>query len=1177
MDILKKLGPFTNVNFNKLFLGQIFSYLGDAVVQIALMAWVINQGGKAGPEMSKILFFFVLPSFLLSPIAGAMADRFSRKTLMLVSNFIRAGLVLILPAIIFGKLNFQGNDLLVLIYTFSFLMGTGSAFFYPAKQSAVPNLVKAEHLQLANALNAGSSTVAILLGAVITGFYVNKFGLANSLWINGVIYLVSAVLISLISFNNVHVSSKSTVKTGFLASRKFLYKYLFTHKNTRRVIIMSVLLTLVTASFYNTFTSASTDYYHLGIAGLSKLKLMLGIGMILGTLAVSLVSKYFRSSIVLAVSFVTLFLTTATIQMITSINMAWGWLLLIGISNASITVTVDTILQKITPDRIRGNIFGFRTTWTSLVFLSTTWTVSELALKLSPFTLFKIVSLVSLTIAAGVLLFDKKFRHLLVTTSIGSVFKTFFPIQVEGKEYLANKGKMILAGTHTGWLDTFVLQGACKRPIWYITGPTAFEIPIVRQLVKMCNVIPLQFGKGVVALDAAVNKLNGSEVVCIFPEGKLTEDGNLNKFGKGVAYIHKHSKAPIIPFVIQGGFEAWAYNKHLPRFRKIVIQFGQPMMMVEAEEKDIVSELKNRVQFMKNALERRAFYDINTKLHSNFLSLMQEKSDLYGPVKALSIKIKNGYESMSYIELSRLAKGFANHLIEDIKIERGERIAILSESRPEFGIGMFASIQTGAITIPLDVKLTVSELTSILSDCNPHVLCVSSHYLETAIQIKEKVQSIGHIYILDNEKPDGCDIQSVFDIKGNHEKDLGRSRSLDETALIVYTSGTTGNPKGVMISFGNIYAQLRDFETLLKIDEKNTLVSILPLNHLLELNVGFFGMLYMGAKVVYIKTLSPREISNVMKETKATNMLVVPLFVKMLKTSVEKEIRKQPKAAQDVFNIMYKVAKFVPQKIRRLMFKSVIDGFGGELECFVCGGAPLDLDVAEFFERIGIPVYQGYGLTETSPTITTNFPKNNKLGSVGKPLPSVTVKIADNGEILATGPNVMQGYWGKPEMTTEVIDENGWFHTGDIGEIDNKGYLYITGRIKNMIVLGGGKKIFPEEVEAVLEQSEIIKELCVMSVKIKGGNKAGTEEVGAVVVPSDELSKKADEEIQKEIESEIKKLSEANLAPYKQPTVVVLHREDLPKTSTRKVKRKELLEWYDQNDTSLVINQGEIL
>jgi len=399
-------------------------------------------------------------------------------------------------------------------------------------------------------------------------------------------------------------------------------------------------------------------------------------------------------------------------------------------------------------------------------------------------------------------------------------------------------------------------------------------------------------------------------------------------------------------------------------------------------------------------------------------------------------------------------------------------------------------------------------------------------------------------------------------LEADVDKDLGRPRSLDETALIVYTSGTTGNPKGVMTSFGNIYSQLRDFESILKLSHDNTLLSILPLNHLLELNVGFFGMLYMGAKVVYIKSLNPKEWTTVMKEKQITNMIVVPLVAKMLKNSIDKQIKKLPTNAKRLFDIMYVVAKVMPRFVRRLMFKSIIDGLGGKFECFVSGGAPLEVEIAEFFDRIGVPVFQGYGLTETSPTISTNYYGNNKIGTVGKPLPSVKVKLADNGEILSLGTNLMQGYWGKPEMTAEVIDEDGWFHTGDIGEIDKQGYIKITGRIKNMIVLGGGKKIFPEEVEAVLETSKLVKEVCVMSVQIKSGNKAGTEEVGAVIVPADDISNKSDEELQKILEEEVKNLSVANLAPYKAPTVVILHREELPKTSTRKVKRKALQEWY---------------
>lgn len=743
-----------------------------------------------------------------------------------------------------------------------------------------------------------------------------------------------------------------------------------------------------------------------------------------------------------------------------------------------------------------------------------------------------------------------------------TLMKIFFSIEIEGREYLNSSEGLILAGNHTGWIDTLILQTATIRPIWYITGPVAFQMLVIRRIINFFNVIPLQYGKGTKALDAAVDKLNKGEIVCIFPEGKLTEDGNLNKFNRGVGYMHKNSKAPIIPFVIQGGFEAWAYNKPIPTFRKVVVQFGQPLNMPEAEEKEIANELKNRVQFVKDSLERREKSKRDASYYNNVLDLMQMKSDSHGAVKALSLKDKDEWKELSYIELSRQAKNFGNYLISK-GIERGDRIAILSESRPEWGIAFFASIQTGAITVPLDIKLTISELNSILSDCLPRILCVSEHYLDTARELKNMIPSIQEIFVIE-EKPENCDFPSVYDVKGP-EGNMGKERSLDETALIVYTSGTTGNPKGVMITFGNIISQLKDFEQVFRISSEDSLVSILPLNHLLELNVGFLGMLNCGARISYSKSLNPKEIGKVMKEREATYMIVVPLFVKMLKTSVEKEIKKSSKSAQNLFDTMYQIAKYVPIPVKRLMFKQVIAQFGGKMKGFVCGGATLDVEVGEFFERMGMPIYQGYGLTETSPTITSNTPKFNRIGSVGKPLPSVMVRISDEGEILAKGPNLMKGYYNKPEMTQEVIDENGWFHTGDIGEFDKDGYLYITGRIKNMIVLGGGKKIFPEEVEAVLEKSPLVKELCVMSVKIQGGSKDGTEEVCVVIVPSDDIAKKYKDDfagLEKELTDEVNKLAKAGLAPYKCPTVVAVCLEELPKTATRKVKRKDVQAWY---------------
>ena len=1154
---VKKLGPFANVEFNKLFAGQFLSHLGDAIIQMSLIAWAISLSDKSGSVMAIVIFAFMLPQFVFGSLAGVYVDKFPRKTILFLSNAFRA----VITSLIFYLILKSTTSSLNIIYAFSFLAGLGSAFFYPAKMAALTNIVESNQLKFANAINVGSISLTALLGAALSGFYIPKIGLQQVFLSNAIIYLLAAIFLGMISFLKTQKFSK--VKLSIIEDIRLAGLYLHSHKRALYLVLLSISLSLITALFTNELNTLAVDYYKLGIEGVARLKTMLGVGVIAGMIVTIFFSRFMKLTHLFALGFITLFVTLFTSPLCKTMNQAWIWLTAIGIADTVVLVMINTILQKVIPDRVRGKIFGLQQTVTTLSFLAGTFSVVLIADKINPLVVFKSIALFSFGIAALVLLFDKSFRYFLLKATFGQMFLTLFKYKFEGLEHLPSQGKIILAGNHTGHLDPLIIQMATNRQLWFITGVPAFKIPVIRRLLKYYNVIPILPQKGVEALEVGVQKLKKGEAVVIFPEGKFTPDGNLCKFNRGVARMAKEANSQIVPFAIQGGFETWGKNRILPKiFNTITIQFGQAINNLDIDEKEIVKELQNRVQFMKKSLERRAFYSIDKKLHSNFLELMQEKSDLYGPTKALSLKIKSGYEEMSYIELSRVSKNFANYLIEEVHIERGERIAILSESRPEFGIGMFASIQTGAITIPLDVKLTVQELSSILSDCNPRVLCVSSHYLNTALQVKENVKSIENVYILDNEKQKDCEIQSVFEIKSDIEKDLGRPRSLDETALIVYTSGTTGNPKGVMISFGNIYSQLRDFETLLKIDKHNTLVSILPLNHLLELNVGFFGMLYMGAKVVYIKSLSPKEISNVMKETKATNMLVVPLFVKMLKSSVEKEIRKQPKTAQNIFNFMYKIAQYLPQKTRRLMFKSVIDGFGGKLECFVCGGAPLDLDVGEFFDRIGIPVYQGYGLTETSPTITTNFPNNNKLGSVGKALPSITVKIAENGEILSTGPNVMQGYWGKPEMTAEVIDDEGWFHTGDIGEIDSQGYLYITGRIKNMIVLGGGKKIFPEEVEAILEKSPLIKELCVLALKIQSGNKAGTEEVGAIIVPSDELSKKSDSEIQKEIETEVKKLSESNLASYKQPTVVVIHRDDLPKTSTRKVKRKEVQEWY---------------
>jgi long-chain acyl-CoA synthetase len=493
-------------------------------------------------------------------------------------------------------------------------------------------------------------------------------------------------------------------------------------------------------------------------------------------------------------------------------------------------------------------------------------------------------------------------------------------------------------------------------------------------------------------------------------------------------------------------------------------------------------------------------------------------------------------------------------------VKKNDRIAILSESKPEFGACVFASIMAGATTVPLDIKLTIYELKSILSNCRPYVLFVSQHYLEKALELQKEVDSIKHIVVMD-EPAYNSTLPSVYTVPPITSDVKWRHRSSKSTAFIIYTSGTTGNPKGVEITFRNMMAQLNDLEevfpNILKTTGVTPGLSILPMNHLFELTVGFSVFLFWG--MYYTQSLKPKDILMIMREKQVKFMIAVPAFLKLLQTGIESEINSNP-MAKKMFPILLNIAKYVPFRfIKKLMFRKIHNNFGGKFEGWISGGAPLDKNVATFFERLGFKVFQGYGLSETSPVVSINYDKRKDSTSVGKPLKSFGCRIdANTGELQLKGPSVMKGYYTQPELTAETIDEDGWLHTGDIANLDSDGHIHITGRLKNMIVLSGGKKVFPEEVETVLSMSDNFAEVCVVGSSRTGGTKDGTEEIVAVIVPKDYYAEgKSDEELNKLVRDEVKALS-THLAPYKRPINIVVRREELPKTATRKVKRKEV-------------------
>ena len=549
--------------------------------------------------------------------------------------------------------------------------------------------------------------------------------------------------------------------------------------------------------------------------------------------------------------------------------------------------------------------------------------------------------------------------------------------------------------------------------------------------------------------------------------------------------------------------------------------------------------------------------------YENVFKLLEEITIKNNETVALGMKSKWGWNEFTYKGLGLLSRRLASYIMNDLDIPKGEKLAILSESKPEYGACVFGSVLAGLTTVPLDNKLTIYELESILSNCEPIVLMCSLANIERAKELQAKVPSIKHIILMDTKTEDE-DIVSVYTIPEVYNAKW-RRRPLSASAFIIYTSGTTGNPKGVEITFKNMLAQMHDLRLALKQilppNERMRVLSILPMNHLFELTVGFFTFLNHGFSIYYTQSLKPKDILDVMSEKKIKFMVTVPAFLKLLKSSIEAEINKKPPIIQKLFKANLAIARTLPMDMRRKLFKPIHDKFGGEFWGCIAGGAPLDPQVGEFFQSIGILCLQGYGLSEASPVVAVNRGKHIDMKSIGYALESFeAVTDETTGELLLRGPSVMKGYYKQEDLTAEVIDAEGWLHTGDIAHIDPKTKnIYITGRIKNMIVLSGGKKVFPEEVEAVLEQSTNFAEVCVMGMKREFGEKDGCEEIAAIIVPTPDYAANFSnpQNLEDAVTNEVKFLS-SRLAHYKRPIKIIVHTELLPRTTTRKLKRLEI-------------------
>lgn len=547
-----------------------------------------------------------------------------------------------------------------------------------------------------------------------------------------------------------------------------------------------------------------------------------------------------------------------------------------------------------------------------------------------------------------------------------------------------------------------------------------------------------------------------------------------------------------------------------------------------------------------------------TMKNVNILSFIEQKTKQLEDNVALGTRTNLGWAELTYKGLGVLSRKVGSYLIKS-GMNKGDKAAIISESMPEFGAVIFGTVLAGLTIVPLDVKLTIHEYTHILSDCLPRVIFASETYLQTAKKLKETIPSIEQIIVIDSKKTDG-EFINLYAINDETEEKW-RHQRLDKTAMIVYTSGTTGNPKGVEITYKNMLSQVMAIGKCFNFGPNDSVLSMLPMNHLYEISVGFMSFLNKGASIYYSHSLKPKDILSVMNAKKITFMVAVPSFLKLIKTTLEAEIRQYGPFKKRFHDLKFLIASTLNNPlVSKIFFRGLRSKFGPRFKGFMSGGAPLEYEVGKFFEAIGITIYEAYGLSEASPVVSINRDGARRLGSVGKALPGVKVRLdSETKELQVKGDNIMKGYYNKPEMTKDAFTSDGWLKTGDIARISKQGFIYITGRIKNMIVLSGGKKVFPEEVEAVLSKSDLIEEVIVFSHVKKSGSKQGSEEIAAKIYPGKNVIEKySKDELENIIKKEVKRLS-LELSQYKRPTNIEVTLEPLPRTGISKVSRKSVL------------------
>ncbi len=521
------------------------------------------------------------------------------------------------------------------------------------------------------------------------------------------------------------------------------------------------------------------------------------------------------------------------------------------------------------------------------------------------------------------------------------------------------------------------------------------------------------------------------------------------------------------------------------------------------------------------------------------------------------LALKKGDTKYTYAQLKDAVIKLKNYLLR-FGLKKGDKFSVIGENSPEWAIGYLAIVRAGLVCVPLDPMLKEAEIIHVLRESEARGILSSESHIYKIEDVRDELKNLKWIIPLDNIK------------ELNVGEDIPAGQiDPDSSAVLIFTSGTTGTSKAVMLSHNNIISNIKSVAPVIILDQNDTMVSIIPMHHTFEGTCGFLYPLYCGAAIHYPPSLKPNDLQATMKSAGVTCLVAVPLLFEKFLRAVHRKVAKSSMATKILFNTISGIGSLF-KLLRKPLFARVRREMGLEnIRVAIAGGAALPAKVAKGLELFGIPILQGYGLTESSPVISVNPPRYPKNDSVGLPIPDVEVKINDPdengmGEIVVRGPNVMLGYYKNKEATDEVL-KDGWLYTGDLGRMDKDGYLYIIGRMKSIIVTPTGKNIYPEELEEKLIKSDWIEEVLVVP-RINLETKK--EEICAIIYPNYQLLERhsisrgitlTERDIRSIYKDEVKKCNE-NLPAYKKITRFEIREEEFPKTTTKKIKRHLFIE-----------------